>query len=406
MKKLKNVFIATMLVFSTLTTTNVYAADNYKLSIPCKFDYVSPFSEDLALARKEENLGYINKKGKFKIDINQYQDGGNFSEGLASVYDGNKYGFIDKDGKEVIPLEYDSTNEFQQGFAVVEKNALYGYIGKDGTALTPIQYRLATDFDEDGEALVLDNTTYKLINTKGETVATYPYTVVYPFSDGYAGYLGEFGYGYIDKEGKEAIVGTSDAVMYFSEGLAPIFNYPLWSFVNESKQTIATGFDSVDVFTEGMAKVSKNGEMLYINTKGEEVFKVDYAYSMPFSEGLSAVKKDDKGGFVDKTGAVVIPLEFDEVSSFSEGYAPVLKEGKWGFITSKLAVPYEENTDTENTDNTDATTTDTNTDEPKDTTDTTTETEGGVSDTAVMIAMFVIPLIMAFIAALLFKKRK
>jgi hypothetical protein len=42
-----------------------------------------------------------------------------FSEGLADVRHGMKYGYIDRTGKEVIPFEYDVASPFHDGLALV-----------------------------------------------------------------------------------------------------------------------------------------------------------------------------------------------------------------------------------------------------------------------------------------------
>ena len=52
-----------------------------------------------------EKYGFIDKTGKELTAIN-YDFVDDFSEGLAAVGAGDKYGFIDKTGKEVIPLQY------------------------------------------------------------------------------------------------------------------------------------------------------------------------------------------------------------------------------------------------------------------------------------------------------------
>ncbi|MBR5028815.1 MAG: WG repeat-containing protein [Bacteroidales bacterium] len=55
-----------------------------------------------------------------------------FSEGLARVKKNRKWGFIDKCGKVVVPLEYDDAYNFSEGLAVVWKGESRGYINKQG----------------------------------------------------------------------------------------------------------------------------------------------------------------------------------------------------------------------------------------------------------------------------------
>jgi hypothetical protein len=57
---------------------------------------------------------------------------GSFSEGLARVELNGKWGYIDKEGKEVIPIKYDWARSFSEGLACVKLNGKWGYIDKEG----------------------------------------------------------------------------------------------------------------------------------------------------------------------------------------------------------------------------------------------------------------------------------
>ncbi|MDO4441411.1 MAG: WG repeat-containing protein [Moraxella sp.] len=87
------------------------------------------------------------------------------SEGLTKVWQNGKYGFIDKTGKAVIPVQYDFAWEFSEGLARVEQNDKYGFIDKTGKAVIPVQYDFAWEFSEglakvklNGETFYIDKT--------------------------------------------------------------------------------------------------------------------------------------------------------------------------------------------------------------------------------------------------------
>ena len=65
----------------------------------------------------------------------EYDDVGSFSEGLAWVGKDGKYGFVDKQGKLVIPLDYGNAGSFSEGLALVEKNRKLGFIDKKGNVV-------------------------------------------------------------------------------------------------------------------------------------------------------------------------------------------------------------------------------------------------------------------------------
>lgn len=78
--------------------------------IPCIYkgteygNYAFPFSEGMAvIIDKDGKYGYINKKGEMIVKP-QFEEAGNFSEGVASVFSDGKLNFIGKDGKYVEAL--------------------------------------------------------------------------------------------------------------------------------------------------------------------------------------------------------------------------------------------------------------------------------------------------------------
>lgn len=51
----------------------------------------------------------------------QYEDAGQFNEGLAAVKKDGKWGYIDETGEMVIPFQYDKAYLFREGLALVGK---------------------------------------------------------------------------------------------------------------------------------------------------------------------------------------------------------------------------------------------------------------------------------------------
>lgn len=82
------------------------------------------FSENLAVLRSGEKYGYIDSKGQFLI-APQFDYAWPFKEGRARVYkdvDGGKYSFIDKSGATICPYEFAQVQDFSEGLALVCKS--------------------------------------------------------------------------------------------------------------------------------------------------------------------------------------------------------------------------------------------------------------------------------------------
>jgi hypothetical protein len=341
------------------TSANNLAAqqpNNWQIAIAPQFDDAASFSEGLARVgtgkpkdpgygyKNIDKYGYIDKTGKLVIPF-QFPQAGDFSEGLAWIgvdADGNgsvdTYGYIDRTGKTVIPARFDKAGSFSNGLAPVEINAKWGYIDKQGQVIISPRFDAANEFSE-GLAVVGQDTQnpdypyqskYGYINKKGRLVIPLKLSIAKSFSEGLA--AAEFASnntkGYINKKGKLAIKNQKLDTYYagsFSSGLAlaelnngacSAANYCDYSYINKAGKT---------------AIASPGGESSYTGAQ-------------TFSEGLAAVATGGGGrdaggwypatnwGYIDKNGKFVIPPQFGDAGSFSEGLAPVEIEGKYGYI--------------------------------------------------------------------------
>lgn len=83
------------------------------------FDEVEAFSEGLAKVKLGDKYGYVNTKGERVIPAT-YREAKDFTEGMAAVStDGTSWGYIDKSGKVVISEKYLEANSFSNGLAKV-----------------------------------------------------------------------------------------------------------------------------------------------------------------------------------------------------------------------------------------------------------------------------------------------
>jgi hypothetical protein len=119
-----------------------------ELRRPFFAEHVSNFSEGLAAVRPgkisggcSEKVGYLNTKGDWSIRP-QFDEGRDFSEGLAAVnqggkcHMGGKWGYVDKDGMTVIPTRYDYAGQFETGHACVEEAGQWKLIDTKGNGVS------------------------------------------------------------------------------------------------------------------------------------------------------------------------------------------------------------------------------------------------------------------------------
>ena len=159
---------------------------------------------------------------------------------VSKVKKDGKIGYVDINGKIIIPLEYDEGMTFNEGYAAVRKGEKWAFLDSTGKAITEFVYQDAMGFAE-----------------------------------GLAPAKKSSGWGYINHEGKEVIPCIYVNARKFSEGLAAVSSKPkeFWGYINKKGEIIIPfNLDFADSFTEdGEARVVKRGQMMWINKYNEKV---------------------------------------------------------------------------------------------------------------------------------------
>ncbi|TAE15951.1 MAG: hypothetical protein EAZ95_08205, partial [Bacteroidetes bacterium] len=287
---------------------------------------VYPFKNGLAMVRPnyETCHKFINLAGKevlpciYNVSMSIVQESiysmrkNTFSEELASVNFRGNFGFIDKNGKEVISFKYDDAGDFSESLARVSLNGKWGFIDKTGKEIIPFKYNTAGDFSEGLAVVNYDNKT--IIIDKNNKEIRYLSDIVFVYSENY----------------------------YYSDGLLKLYSYKdeKHFFITKTGYPInSLKYDVAYNFSEGLALTKLNEEFSFINKNGNKVIDLSNYYNAnSFSEGLALVKSNGCG-FIDKTGKEVISTQFEDAYSFSGGVAWVKVNGKWGIIKNPLIYP-------------------------------------------------------------------
>ena len=339
------------LIITSCNSNNSSKIDREKLSQAlAKYDSFTGFSDGLAKVQKGGKYGFIDKDGNEKVScIYDDVDLNCFSEGLAAVKKNEKWGFIDKSGKEIIPCTYNIASCFSEGLVAVEKDGKYGYVDKTGQEVIPCIHYYARDFSNGLAAITKDYKDGYIDKTGKEVIPCIYDSYVPSFSEGLAAVSKARKYGYIDKIGKEVIPCIYDRAESFSDGLAAIalwkndsnrYQYEHYGYYSgyidkTGKGVIPPIYDFAGKFSEGLAYVNNDEFRGYIDKTGKQVISCNQYYGKtifsPFSNGL-AIVNNDKFGYIDKTGKEAIPLMFESANSFSDGLAKVKWNGQEGFI--------------------------------------------------------------------------
>ncbi len=274
-----------------------------------------------------------------------------YSDGdLIPILDeSGKFGFVDKEGNDIIPCRYDDVDRFLNGLAKVrigDKNSgKWGLIDKSGKEVVPCKYDYVS-INSNGLAVVRigdkDSGKWGVMDKTGKEVVPCKYDWVADFHEGLAlvrvGYKKTRKYGYIDRLGKEVIPCTYKHACSFSEGMAEVTINGKKGFIDKVGNIIVPcKYDWATDFREGRAMVGIDLDWQeyrygFVDKAGEEVTSCVYEDLDNFREGLAGFMLNGKYGFMDKNCKVVIPPIYEDVFGFNGGLAPVKRNGKWGMI--------------------------------------------------------------------------
>ena len=239
-----------------------YIDSTGKFVIPPRFRDAEPFAEGLAAVCEhaepgKDRWGFINKTGIFVVPP-QYFSASSFSEGLGAVTvlsskknpDTGIFsasGYVDKTGKVVIPLRFSFCGEFSEGLAgVTVAGSKLGYIDKEGRWVIPPKIKGSPLPFRGGYAQVwvqgMLKGKYKWIDRSGKFVSADLDTVtkaaaqaaasrpkdpaapskLRPTSDLIQGYPKMVVGGFADATGATVIAGPFLSTHAFTEGLASV----------------------------------------------------------------------------------------------------------------------------------------------------------------------------------------
>ena len=254
--------------------------------VPCKYDYINDFDDGFAKVRINDKYGLIDTNGKEIVSC-KYKNISKFYEGLAAV----DFGFINKDGIEVIKgfsttpkKTFNNYARFSNGIAnVFNDEGICCYINKEGKVIIPIIYESISPFSE-GLACVYKDGKCGVININGDVIIPFKFHYIF----------------YYNNEGA------------FHNGHAAVMVEEKYGFINRNGEFITPCiFENVDNFSNGLARVILNNKSGFINTKGEIQIECKYdinnlynwtVLDLRFSNKLAKVILNGKWGYINEKG--------------------------------------------------------------------------------------------------------
>lgn len=248
-------------------------------------------------------VALIDKQGKSLVDLTRYQkvDADKISAGLLPVMRNSHVGYLNMQGREVIPVMYDVLNDGQgwarpvsEGRIVVKQGGHYGVIDTANRTIIPFSAAIS-DIDDyrGGMARVRKNKAISWLDKEGNI-----------------------------KNANTQSTNTQNAGVKKDNSKS-----------NDGKSAKNSRVNDRTAASKSEVKPSARANSTQKNSA-----------SIPINRftTLQPRQQDGRWGFVDDNNVTMITYSFDEVRPFSEGLAGVRIDAEWGFINlgGELVIPF------------------------------------------------------------------
>ena len=248
---------------------------------------------------------------------------------------------------------YNSIELGCEGQFIVKKDGKYGVVSEKGAVILPLKYSNINS-NKNGYTVKL-NEKAGLFNSEGKEIIPISYHWVYTdkIDDNIpiVAELNDNNAGYINTKNEWVIPPTYQYAFAFRQGVARVKKGRNYMYINLKGEPVIQDFDnyviqnyviepSDNTYIVGVRKECKY--MVY-DLNGNLLDTYDGFINNWSGNAIFGVKKGGKWGYIDGYGKVIVPFEYEEVNNFSEGLASVRKDGKWGYINPKneIVIPIE-----------------------------------------------------------------
>ena len=322
------------------------------------YDFVrGGFRDDLMPVNRNKKWGYINRNGKEVIPC-RFDDAIDFDNGKAVVMINGERRCINTAGEFITDCTFDyqkwetaesrGNTSFIKNRQIVQRQGLEGLLDKQGHFILPIIYNNITGLEGfHPEVSRWDQRCYKVsINNKVGLVDKNGNEILPIEYDHINGFNGESRVLMLEKNRKYGLIDSNlnwlasckyekldpymwSGKIWYQEG-------GLWGVMNHDESTfIKPRYQYHGWMKDGRATVEIGNKKGMINSTGREIIAVTYEQLGDyFTSGLLMAMMNGKWGFIDSLNQVIIPFEYDEVRRFTNAITGV-KKGKYYYFIDR-----------------------------------------------------------------------
>ncbi len=313
-----------------------------------EFEYATTFYYPIMI---DSLWGFIDEKGTVRI-VPAFDWVEPFSENIAMVGKSQKIAFVNKAGACITDFDFDNAYAFKNGYAVVEKLERFGVINRSGEVVIPFKYKDVGEFHDELFYAQNDEDKYGFIDNEGKIVVPFLLSNASDFNDGLAVVEREGAQGVIDKRGRLIINFNYDWIEPFIDKNKPsrVRIGSHFGLIDHHGVVVAdTVYSQIGDFSDGLALAANESNFGYIDLRGDTVISFKYTFkpaalkTSVFENNHAKIFQKDKVGIIDTAGTKIFPAIFEDTGNFIGNFIPVKKNGKWGYANHAvdLAIGYK-----------------------------------------------------------------
>ena len=206
-----------------------------------------------------------------------------YEKNILKVSKNGKYGLIDLNGKELLPIEYDEITvlDGMENSIIIKKDGKVGLVNDNGSILIEVNYkdiRALGETYKDGYITIDDAGKYGVVSATKKQILENKYDEIMPV------YLKDY---YLIKEGEEKEVIDSNGNVILD-----------------------SGFDDIKSATTNGVIFIKNNLYVEISTSAESTLDAKYQDLKEVKDGIYIAKQNDKYGIIDNVGNEQLAFEY------------------------------------------------------------------------------------------------
>ncbi|MCU0428868.1 MAG: WG repeat-containing protein [Cytophagaceae bacterium] len=159
------------------------------------------------------------------------------------------------------------------------------------------------------------------------------YEKVFPFREGFARYLYQRKYGFIDRQSNIRLVPQYEDAGDFSESMVAIKLMGKWGFMDTLERLrVQPYYDQVWNFQNGVALVREGNTFNFVNKDGRPLYETSFERITPTPFGRYILQKNGKFGLADSHGKEMVSTKYERIEELPNRYILAMEHGLFGVL--------------------------------------------------------------------------